>query len=76
MQHLASNSPSPHHGFETDLDGTVIFVYDYFLTLPVEIDCFWCRKFNLGRLLYLMARYGCILSLLMPIFIGPNTPQV
>ena len=76
MQHLASNSPSPHHGFETDLDGPVIFVYDYFLTFPVEIDCVWRKKFHLGPRLYLLARYGTILSLLIPIFIGPNTPQV
>ena len=76
MQHLVSNSPSPYHGFEVDLDLTVIFVYDYLLTLPAEIDCVWRKKFKLGTLLYLVPRYGCILSLLMPIFIGPNTPQV
>lgn len=54
----------------------VIFVHDYFLTLNHEIHYIWRRKFKLGLYAFVMARYGGILSLVMPVFIGSNTPQV
>jgi Family of unknown function (DUF6533) len=41
--------------------GTVLLAYDTLLTLSIELEYIWRKKFKLGTLLYLLARYAAIL---------------
>jgi Family of unknown function (DUF6533) len=40
--------------------GTVLLAYDTLLTLSIELEYIWVKKFKLGTLLYLLARYATI----------------
>jgi Family of unknown function (DUF6533) len=44
---------------------TVLFAYDTLLTLSIELEYIWGKKFKLGTLLYLLARYAAILDLML-----------
>lgn len=46
-----------------------LLTYDTLLTLPDEVEYVWCKKFKLGTILYLFARYPMI-------FISLATPLV
>ncbi|KIJ22955.1 hypothetical protein M422DRAFT_276554 [Sphaerobolus stellatus SS14] len=35
-------------------------LYDHLLTLPLEIHCFWDRKWSSAKVLYLLTRYSGI----------------
>ncbi|KIJ49888.1 hypothetical protein M422DRAFT_246258 [Sphaerobolus stellatus SS14] len=75
---MATNSsnadvPSPaefiEEAFDTQafayvlLAGFVLLVYDTLLTTAEEIKFIWWRKFRLGSLLYIAARYGALIKL-------------
>jgi Family of unknown function (DUF6533) len=45
--------------------GTVLLAYDTLLTLSIELEYIWMKKFKLGTLLYLLARYAIILHLVL-----------
>jgi Family of unknown function (DUF6533) len=45
--------------------GTVLLAYDTLLTLSIELEYIWVKKFKLGTLLYLLARYAAILDLML-----------
>jgi Family of unknown function (DUF6533) len=49
--------------------GTVLLTYDTLLTLSIELEYIWGKKFKLGTLLYLLARYGIILYLVLLVVI-------
>lgn len=38
----------------------VLLIYDYFLTLPLEISQIWSSRFTAAKLFYLLNRYGSI----------------
>ncbi|KAF8585187.1 hypothetical protein K439DRAFT_1616140 [Ramaria rubella] len=44
------------------------FVYDTLLTFPSEVRCIWQKKFQLGTILYILARYATLLELLLSVF--------
>ena len=72
------NETSP---YSTDGCPIVIFVYDYFLTLPEEIHHIWHKRTRhkrarLGTVLFLTARYCGILSLVFPVLVGRGSPKV
>ncbi|KAF8509585.1 hypothetical protein JB92DRAFT_2945893 [Gautieria morchelliformis] len=46
---------------------TLLF-FDTLLTLPSEIRHIWCKTFRLGTILYLLARYMPLVSLLVEIY--------
>ncbi|KIJ23018.1 hypothetical protein M422DRAFT_276485 [Sphaerobolus stellatus SS14] len=75
---MATNSsnadvPSPAEFIEETFDtqafayallaGFVLLVYDTLLTIAEEIKFIWQRKFRLGSLLYIAARYGALIQL-------------
>ncbi|KIJ25874.1 hypothetical protein M422DRAFT_273106 [Sphaerobolus stellatus SS14] len=75
---MATNSstavvPSPaefvEEAFDTQafayalLAGFVLLVYDTLLTTAEEVKYIWGRKFRLGSLLYITARYGALVKL-------------
>ena len=37
-----------------------LLYYDYFLTLPAEIQCIWNRKLTLASILFLINRYATL----------------
>ncbi|KAF8585197.1 hypothetical protein K439DRAFT_1266884, partial [Ramaria rubella] len=41
-----------------------ILAYDTLLTFPSEVRFIWHKKFRLGTILYLLARYPVLLQLL------------
>ncbi|KIJ41784.1 hypothetical protein M422DRAFT_31611 [Sphaerobolus stellatus SS14] len=45
------------------LAGAVLLLYDTLLTLPDEIEFMWKKWFRLGFFLYIMARWGFLISL-------------
>jgi Family of unknown function (DUF6533) len=45
--------------------GTVLLAYDTLLTLSIELEYVWGKKFKLGTLLYLLARHAMILDLVL-----------
>jgi len=47
---------------------TVIFIYDNFLTLPTEVRLMWRENRGAVFYIFLLAHYGGILSLFMPVF--------
>ncbi|KIJ55983.1 hypothetical protein M422DRAFT_239160 [Sphaerobolus stellatus SS14] len=48
----------------TNLAATVLLLYDTVLTFRAEIEFMWKRKYNLGFILYMTARYGALVSLI------------
>jgi Family of unknown function (DUF6533) len=57
--------------------GTVLLAYDTLLTLSIELEYIWGKKFKLGTLLYLLARYTTILYLvLLPVVIVLDVPSL
>ncbi|KAF8576834.1 hypothetical protein K439DRAFT_1622558 [Ramaria rubella] len=44
------------------------FAYDTLLTFPSEIRVIWHKKFRLGTMLYLLARYPALLELLLTVY--------
>ncbi|KAI0693492.1 hypothetical protein BC835DRAFT_1306730 [Cytidiella melzeri] len=50
---------------------TALFVYDYFLTLPQEINSVWLRKMTMGSLLFLINR--CVVMLNRGMRMASNT---
>lgn len=40
-----------------DVLGVTIFVYDYFLTLGMEVEFVWSSKWGFMKVLYLLQRY-------------------
>ena len=43
-----------------------LFIYDYFLTLALEVQNMWCRQFRVPTLIFLLNRYlGLALSLVL-----------
>ena len=52
-----------------------LVVYDTLLTLHYEIKYIWMKKFRLGSVLYLLARYSVIINLMIPSVFNslPNT---
>ncbi|KIJ37193.1 hypothetical protein M422DRAFT_33883 [Sphaerobolus stellatus SS14] len=49
------------------LAGAVLLLYDTLLTLPDEIEFMWKKRFRLGFFLYIMARYGFLISLIITV---------
>ncbi|KAF8575530.1 hypothetical protein K439DRAFT_1268667, partial [Ramaria rubella] len=41
-----------------------LLTYDTLLTFPSEVKFIWHKKFRLGTILYLLARYGALVELL------------
>jgi hypothetical protein len=53
----------------------VLFLYDYLLTLPLEVELVWKTKFRTSTLLYLLT-HSVIASLVFNVVADPTTPQV
>jgi len=49
------------------LAGAVLLLYDILLTLPDEIEFMWKKEFRLGFFLYIMTRYGFLVSLVFTV---------
>ena len=43
-----------------DPNCSALYIYDYFLTLPLEIECIWTRNFSLGSYFFLVNRYAML----------------
>lgn len=41
---------------------SAILFYDYFLTLPQEVQCIWGRKLSAPTVLFYVNRYGTLIS--------------
>ena len=52
-----------------------LLVYDYMLTFELEISEIWSREFHLSSFLFLLVRYGSILSVAAQYFLSENDPQ-
>ncbi|KAF8507634.1 hypothetical protein BU17DRAFT_100373 [Hysterangium stoloniferum] len=52
------------------------FLYDYLLTLPMEIKYLWKRRIGVYSLCFLAARYFGVVPSLVQVTIGQNTPQL
>lgn len=48
-------------------DIKVIFAYDYILTLSLEIETVWKRKLSGATVVFVLARYGNMISLILQI---------
>ncbi|KAF8575124.1 hypothetical protein K439DRAFT_1278105, partial [Ramaria rubella] len=44
-----------------------LLAYDTLLTFPTEIRFIWHKKFRLGTMLYLLARYSALLEFLLSV---------
>ncbi|KAF8579753.1 hypothetical protein K439DRAFT_1620294 [Ramaria rubella] len=49
------------------------FAYDTLLTFPSEVRFIWHKKFKLGTILYLLARYPALLVLLLNVYLNFET---
>ncbi|KAF8579117.1 hypothetical protein K439DRAFT_1620803 [Ramaria rubella] len=45
------------------------FTYDTLLTFPTEVRFIWHKKFRLGTMLYLLARYSALLEVLLTVYL-------
>ncbi|KAF8579103.1 hypothetical protein K439DRAFT_1620794 [Ramaria rubella] len=45
------------------------FAYDTLLTYPTEVRFIWHKKFRLGTMLYLFARYSALLQFLLNVYL-------
>ena len=59
---FGTHSPNVYVSFETNLNCTVIVVYNTLLTFSREVTCIWRRKFSAVTVLFFTQRY-CMLIL-------------
>jgi hypothetical protein len=55
----------------------VLLFYDYFLTLPSEIELIWKAKFNIVKVLFLLSRYPTFIDVPVAVYMSvmPDIPR-
>lgn len=52
---------------------SALWIYDYFLTLPLEICVVWSRKKNVLTVIFALSRYGFLGAIIVNLAIGYST---